>query len=182
MSIEIEKKYSLTPDQCTSVVFALDGCEAEFIGEDLEENIIFTGGVLNDKHAVLRLRRIGAKTILTYKERLPTESDIKHQVEQETEVKDFAVASQIFESLGFTRSLVYEKQRRTWRLDDVEVVLDKLPFGLYMEIEGSVEGIKKAEKLLEIENVEAVRETYPQLTAKFGKSNGQTIEARFENS
>lgn len=180
MSVEIEKKYLLTPDECTNIVFTLEESKADFAGEDFEENVIFTGGVLNDKQAILRLRRIGPKTIMTYKERLPTQSDIKHQVEYETEIADFAAASRIFESLGLTRSLVYEKQRRTWRFDNVEVVLDKLPFGLYMEIEGSIEAIKKAEKQLDIENVEAVRETYPQLTARFGKMNGQTIEARFE--
>jgi adenylate cyclase class 2 len=180
MSIEIEKKYQLTPDECTQVVFTLDESEARFIGEDLEENIIFTGGVLNEKQAVLRLRKIDSRTILTYKERIPTESDIKHQIEYETEVKDLEPVFKIFEALGFTRSLVYEKQRRTWRFGEVEIVLDKLPFGLYMEIEGPVDAIRKAEKLLDIAHLEPVHETYPQLTAKFGKMNGQTIEARFE--
>jgi hypothetical protein len=49
-----------------------------------------------------------------------------------------------------------------------------------MEIEGSVDAIRKVEKLLDIEDLPAVHETYPQLTAKLGKQNGQTIEARFE--
>jgi adenylate cyclase class 2 len=181
MAIEIEKKYSLTADESTRVVFKLDELNAKYAGEDLEENIIYTGGFLRERQAVLRLRNVGDKTVLTYKERLPTAADIKHQIEHETEVKDFAAAAKIFEALGFTRSLVYEKQRRTWHLDGAEIVLDKLPFGLYMEIEGSVETIKKMEKLLEIENLPAEHETYPQLTAKLGTQNGQTIEARFDH-
>ncbi|HEV7645843.1 MAG TPA: class IV adenylate cyclase [Pyrinomonadaceae bacterium] len=180
MSIEIEKKYLLTADERSNLVLALKETDVKFVGEDFEENIIFTGGILNDKQAVLRLRRIGEKTLLTYKERLPTQSGIKHQIEHETMVEDFAAALQIFESLGFTRSLVYEKKRRTWRFDDVEVVLDELPFGLYMEIEGTVEAIEKTEKLLGIETLEAVHETYPQLTARSGKRNGEVIEARFD--
>jgi adenylate cyclase class 2 len=180
LSIEIEKKYLLMPEGRANIVSALGDSEAGFAGEDFEENLIFTGGALNDKQTVLRLRRIGEKTLLTYKERLPSRSGIKHQIEHETEVDDFDAALQIFESLGFTRSLVYEKKRRTWRFDDVEVVLDELPFGLYMEIEGTVEAIEKAEKLLGIEALEAVHETYPQLTAKFGKRNGEIMEARFE--
>ena len=180
MPIEIEKKYSLTADESTELVFKLDELNAQFIGEGMEENIIYTGGFLRERQAVLRLRNVGDKTILTYKERLPTATDVKHQIEHETEVKDFTAASKIFDSLGFTRSLVYEKERRTWRLEDAEVVLDKLPFGLYMEIEGSVDAIRKVEKLLDIEDLPAVHETYPQLTAKLGKQNGQTIEARFE--
>lgn len=180
MPIEIEKKYLLTPDECTHVVFTLDDSDADFIGEDHEENIIFTGGVLNDRRAVLRIRRIGERTLLTYKERLPTQTNIKHQLEHETEVSDPEAVLNIVQSLGFTRSLVYEKRRSKWKWNDVEIVLDELPFGKYMEIEGPIESIKNAEKTFEIEHLETVNETYPQLTAKFGKSNGPTIEARFE--
>lgn len=180
MPIEIEKKYLLTPDECTHVVFTLEDSDATFTGEDDEENIIFTGSVLADRRAVLRIRRIGAKTLLTYKERLPTETNIKHQIEHETEVSDFDAALHIVEALGLTRSLVYEKRRKKWQWDDVEIVLDELPFGKYMEIEGPVESIRKAEKRFEIEQLETVHETYPQLTTKFGRQNGQTIEARFE--
>ncbi len=183
MAIETEKKYLLTAGKYSGLISALESSGAEFAGEDFEENIIFTGGALSDKQAVLRLRRIdrgiGEKTLLTYKERLPSQSGVKHQIEHETMVEDFEAALQIFESLGFTRSLIYEKKRRTWRFDDVEVVLDKLPFGFYMEIEGTVEAIEKTEKLLGIENLEAVHETYPQLTAKFGRKNGELVEARF---
>jgi len=119
--------------------------------------------------------RLGLRIIL--RQSLPARNS---QIEHETEIADFDTAFHIFGSLGFTPSLIYEKQRRTWRLNDVEVVLDKLPFGLFMEIEGTVDGIKKAENLLRRENLETVHETYPQLTVKFGKLNGKTIEARFE--
>jgi len=181
MALEIEKKYRLNEDEWVGIARTLNDSNANFIAEDFEENIIFDGNGLSPKQAVLRLRRIENRTILTYKERLPQQSDIKHQLEYETEIADFEAASRIFTSLGFTPSLIYEKQRRTWQLDDVEVVLDKLPFGLYMEIEGSIEGIERAEKLLGWENAQAVHETYPQLTAKLGKMNGGVIEARFES-
>jgi adenylate cyclase class 2 len=180
MAIEIEKKYSLTADETTNIIFMLDELNANFTGEAFEENIIYTGGFLRERQAVLRLRNVGGKTILTYKERVPTATDIKHQIEHETAVENFEAASKIIEALGFTRSLVYEKLRRTWKIEDAEIVLDKLPFGLYMEIEGSVDSIKKVEKLLEIEDLPAMHETYPQLTVKFGQTAGQTIEARFE--
>ncbi len=181
MPVEIEKKYALTDQQRSGVLASLKNIQATFVREDFEENIIFTGGALNDKSAVLRLRRIGAKTIMTYKERLPSASGIKHQIEHETEVGDFAAAVKIFEALGLTRSLVYEKVRQTWRLNDAEIVLDKLPFGHYMEIEGSIDAIEKTEKLLNIGDLAAVHETYPQLTAKLGRQNGRVIEARFES-
>jgi adenylate cyclase class 2 len=180
MPVETEKKYALTEEQRAAVLDSLKNIGAVFVREDLEENIIFTGGALNDKNAVLRLRRIGAKTIMAYKERLPSGSGVKHQLEHETEVGDFAAALKIIEALGLTRALVYEKVRGIWRLGDAEIVLDKLPFGHYMEIEGSIDAIEKTEKLLQIEDLETVHETYPQLTAKLGRQNGRIIEARFE--
>jgi adenylate cyclase class 2 len=183
MAVEIEKKYRLNADGYAGLALALERSNAAFTGEDLEENIIFNGGSLNEKQAVLRLRRTDKKTLLTYKERLPGHSGIKRQIEHETEVEDFETALRIFESLGYTPSLVYEKKRRTWRLAKVEIVLDTLPFGLYMEIEGTAEAIKKAEDMLGIGNpetrLETEHETYPQLTGKFGRKNGEIIEARF---
>lgn len=181
MSIEIEKKFILTKGQMEQLVKDLSELNAKFIGEDFEENILYQGGVLSEKSAVLRVRKIDKKTILTYKERILNETDIKHQLEFETEVKDADMIEKIIESLGFKDSFIYEKRRKTWKFRDVEVVLDELPFGLYMEIEGSIFGIREAELLLGAEDFETESDTYPGLTAKFGKKAGHLIEARFED-
>ena len=84
--------------------------------------------------------------------------------------------------MGFQKNLVYEKRRKTWHFRDVELVLDELPFGLFMEIEGSITAIKEAEMLLDIEDFPAEHESYPRLTARFGKRNGDLIEARFSEN
>ena len=81
--------------------------------------------------------------------------------------------------LGLARVLIYEKKRRTYKFRSVEVVLDELPFGLFMEIEGSLTAIKEAEMLLGVEELEVEYETYPRLTARFGTKNGSVVEARF---
>ena len=73
MAIETEKKYRLSAAQREEVLQALTEIGAEFEGEDFEENILFRGGNLNEKPRVLRLRRIGERTILTFKERLPSD-------------------------------------------------------------------------------------------------------------
>jgi adenylate cyclase class 2 len=86
----------------------------------------------------------------------------------------------IFENLGYRPALVYEKRRQTWLLNETEVVLDELPFGLFMEIEGEHDSILEAEKLLGIENLPAVMETYPLLTEQYGERRGEMIEARFK--
>jgi adenylate cyclase, class 2 len=179
MADEIEKKYRLTGEQKEAVLSRLTEFGAVYEGEDAEENILFLGGDLARKQAVLRLRRIGERTILAYKQRVESETAYKHHLEYETEIADFAAMAEIFERLGYRRSLIYEKRRRTWKLRGVEVVLDELPFGDYMEIEGSMTGIAEAEMLLDAEDFEVEPETYPLLTAKHGRRRGDFIEARF---
>jgi adenylate cyclase class 2 len=85
----------------------------------------------------------------------------------------------IIEKLGYKLSVIYEKHRKTWHFRDVEIVLDELPFGLYMEIEGTIEAIEEAEKLLDIHDLEPEPRGYPRLTVKYGKLVGEVSEARF---
>ena len=85
---------------------------------------------------------------LTYKRRIPGASAIKQQREEETDVADPEAMEAILEALGFTAALVYEKRRQTWRLGKTEIVIDVLPFGLFMEIEGRVNEIKAVERKL----------------------------------
>ena len=183
MGVEIEKKYRLTPKQKERVIQSLRESNAEYVGEEFEENTLFAGGVLDQRPAtVLRLRKVGQRAILTYKQRFPSDSPIKHQREDETEVADATVMNGILIALGFIPKLVYEKRRETWLFNEVEIVLDELPFGSYMEIEGSEEKIIETEKQLGLESLEAEHATYPSLTLQFGIGNGNIVEARFKKN
>ncbi len=179
MSIEIEKKYQLPPERRSAVEEALKEFGAEYVGEDYEENTIFGGPALSDKGAILRIRKIGERTVLTYKCRLAGVADVKHQTEEETEVADADAIRKIVEALGLVAGVVYEKRRKTWKFRDTEVVIDELPFGLFMEIEGSITSIKEAEMLLDIEDLETEHETYPRLASQNGTRNGTVMESRF---
>jgi adenylate cyclase class 2 len=180
MGVEIEKKYRLTEDERERLQKRLREVEAEFCKEEFEENTLYAGGIINLKNCVLRLRRVGDETILTYKERTPSSSTVKHQREDETKVEDGEAMAAILDALGYKPALVYEKRRATWRLAETEVVVDELPFGFFMEIEGEEKAIEEAEKTLQLEEAEAEMATYPQLTSQHGKKNGDVIEARFE--
>jgi adenylate cyclase, class 2 len=180
MGIEIEKKYRLDNQRRPKIIARLKHLGAEFMREDFEENYLHRGGLLDERNAVLRLRKIGDTVILTYKERIRNNDDIKHKIEYETEVADVEAIENIIEKLGYRLDVVYEKRRQTWHFDKVEVVMDVLPFGLYMEIEGEIDDIEEAEKLLEIEDLEPEPRGYPRLTAKLGKQKGNVFEARFD--
>jgi adenylate cyclase class 2 len=180
MPIEIEKKYRLTKKQRESVLRRLPEIGAKFRGKELEENTLYGGENLDIARSVLRLRRVANYAILTYKERFPTSSSIKHQREDETRVADPGSMDAILDALGFSRALVYEKRRETWRLGKAEILIDELPFGLFMEIEGSETDIRAIERKLGIKGLRAERATYPQLALKHGIKYGNVIEARFD--
>ena len=180
MAIETEKKYRLDKRRLVEVTQKLRDLGAVFSSESFEENYLHRGGVLDERASVLRLRKTADRTLLTYKEKLGTDADFKHKIEFETEVSDVVAMESIIEKLGYKLSVIYEKHRKTWHFDEVEVVLDELPFGLYMEIEGTMEEITAAEKLLEIEDLEPEPRGYPRLTVKYGKADGDVSESRFE--
>jgi len=177
--IEVEKKFRLTKRQRDAVLKRLPEIGATLQGEEFEENTLYMGGALQLGSAVLRFRRVGGRATLTYKKRLPTAAAIKQQQEDETEVGDPEAMAAILDALGFTPALVYEKRRQTWVLGKTEIVIDVLPFGLFMEIEGRVNAIRAVERKLGLKGLRAEHATYPQLTEKHGKLYDGLIEARF---
>ncbi|MCK6585915.1 MAG: class IV adenylate cyclase [Anaerolineales bacterium] len=56
--------------------------------------------------------------------------------EIEFTVSSFDAAREFLESLGFTPILFYEKYRATYELKGVHIMLDELPYGYFVEIEG----------------------------------------------
>jgi adenylate cyclase, class 2 len=109
-----------------------------------EENLLFDtpDAQLRHQGRVLRLRR-DRRHRITYKEP-PTHHhvDFKIMQEYEVEVSDFAQAHAILTKLGFALSLRFEKYRETFTYQEAEIVLDEVPFGTFMEIEGPQEAIR----------------------------------------
>jgi adenylate cyclase class 2 len=180
MAIEIEKKYRLTKKQREFLLRRLPEIGAKLQGDEFEENTLYGGKGLAVDRSVLRLRRVGDGATLTYKKRFSTSSSIKRQREDETRVDDPDALNAILEALGFTPALIYEKRRETWVLGKSEIVIDELPFGLFMEIEGKEREIRAVETRLAVKNLKAENLTYPQLTLENGKISRGVIEARFK--
>jgi adenylate cyclase class 2 len=109
-----------------------------------EDNILFDTADqrLAQQQCLLRLRR-DRRNVLTYKEPSPTaEQDFKVRREYEVEVSDFAQTRAMFEKLGFVPTLRYEKYRETFTYQEAEILLDEMPFGPFLEIEGPRETIR----------------------------------------
>jgi adenylate cyclase, class 2 len=176
---EIEKKYRLTARQGEEIIKRLPKLGAKQEAQEFEENTLYQGSGIDIRRSVLRLRRVGKRAVLTYKERFPSTSAIKQQREEETEVTDATATDAILVAVGFRPAVVYEKRRTTWSLGKVEIVIDDLPFGLFMEIEGPAKEITRTEKLLGVKDLRAEHTTYPELAQQHGKKRGGRVEARF---
>jgi adenylate cyclase class 2 len=100
------------------------------------------------KKMLLRLRT-DRKTTLTLK-RPPLEADIRFKVHRELEVEvgDFDAMDRILRGLGFHRAQCYEKWRQTLSLDDTLFCIDTLPFGDFLEIEGTKTAIPEMARRL----------------------------------
>jgi adenylate cyclase class 2 len=179
MPVEIEKKYRLTKTQRAEVLRHLPAIGAKRKGEEFEVNVLYTGESMDVTRSVLRLRRIGNRGVLTYKESLPARLDMKLRREEETRIDNPDAMELILQALGFTPALVYEKRRETWRLSQTEIVLDELPFGLFMEIEGSEKDIREVESKLSIKRLRAEPLSYPRLVLKHGTDHNGVVESRF---
>jgi adenylate cyclase class 2 len=94
---------------------------------------------------LLRLRK-DKKVRLTFKGEAPmaTSSEARVLEELEIQVDDFNTAAALINRLGFQARQVYEKYRETFVLGSVEAVLDELPFGNFVELEGEEVAIKAA--------------------------------------
>jgi adenylate cyclase, class 2 len=107
----------------------------------LETNIRFDlpGAKLRAGGRVLRLRR-DTEARLTYKSASSKKKGVLSREEIEFIVEDFETAKRFLEALGYQKLFYYEKYRTTYRLAQTLVMLDELPYGSFVEIEG--EGIE----------------------------------------
>jgi adenylate cyclase class 2 len=89
---------------------------------------------------VLRLRR-DTQAVMTYKGPMRAGEEVSVRREIEFEVSDFAAARSLLEALGYQVVVMYEKYRTTYRFLEVEVMLDEMPYGAFVEIEGADPGL-----------------------------------------
>lgn len=118
---------------------------------------------LTAQSIVIRLRR-DQKIRLTYKE--PTEqidSEIQARFEAEVEIDDMKAMGVILEKLGYHPQVIYEKYRTTYELEHTEVVLDEMPYGNFVEIEGKPDDIRRVIGLLGLEAARQYRTNYIQM-------------------
>lgn len=133
--------------------------------EDIIWDYAFGDKSFKDKKQSFRLRlqkgRNETRTILTFKKSSKIDaSGIKTRDEYNILVGDFNGMRDTLENIGFRQDLVVKKRRRVFKLNGLEVTLDELPFGNFVEIEGETKDIKKVIKKLGLENLKAETRPY----------------------
>jgi adenylate cyclase class 2 len=95
---------------------------------------------LRRKRCVLRVRMENGKSRLTYKGPVQ-QSVVNVREELETVVGDGEALLRVFGELGLHIWFRYEKYREEFAHEDVIVAIDETPVGVFVEVEGSQQGI-----------------------------------------
>jgi adenylate cyclase, class 2 len=149
---EIEVKFYLS--NLSALEQRLNGQHAELVRPRiLETNIRFDSmdGKFMQSRQVLRLRR-DDQIWLTYKGAGEIREDVTARQEIEFSVSDFTAALHFLEALGFRTAVRYEKYRKVYKVGDLLVTLDEMPYGNFCELEGpSTEVIEAVARKLELD-------------------------------
>lgn len=111
---------------------------------------------------VLRLRQ-DKRARLTYKGSERSAPGTLARREVEVTVSDFGTTRELLEALGYEVIFIYEKYRSTYKLGELEIVLDELPYGHFIEIEGQEGQIQPAARKLGLNWGALIRDSYHQL-------------------
>lgn len=171
---EIEIKFLI--DNLHEVEARLKTADARLVAPRVyERNVRYENAdkTLREQKKVVRLRQ-DTRVRLTFKDegggRLA--SGAFSRFEAEVEVSDFDAMNVILERLGYFPHMIYEKYRTTYTLEGAEVVLDEMPYGHFVEIEGEETAIQKVMQILGLNETSAMQGGYAVLFENVKRSLG----------
>lgn len=169
---EIKLRFN-TVEEARDAVLATGA--SPLLGRRLQEDSLLDteDEMLRRRRCVLRVRVENGKSRITFKG--PVQPSImKLREELETLVGDGTVLLRILEELGLHVWFVYEKYREEFSHEDVTVAIDETPVGVYVEIEGSEQGITSTAEALGKSTADYVTDSYRGLFLKYRDEFGLT--------
>jgi adenylate cyclase class 2 len=127
-----------------------------------ERNVRYedANNTLSRDERILRLRQ-DTRARLTYKEpHEQSSSNVNIRTELEVEVSDFETMDLLLKKLGYHEAWIYEKYRTTYNLDACEIVLDELPYGAFIEVEGTPDNIERVLSTLGLQDESRITASY----------------------
>ena len=177
---EIKLRFETAEEARTAVIAA--GC-SPLLGRRLQEDALLDteDEELRRRRCVLRVRVENGKSRVTFKGPVQP-STMKLRDEQETLVGDGEVLLNIFEELGLHIWFRYEKYREEFSHEDVIVAIDETPVGVFVEIEGSGQGIESMAAALGRSPSDYILDSYRSLFLQHRDACGLTTsDMVFEN-
>jgi adenylate cyclase class 2 len=139
----------------------LDAGATPLLGRRLQEDSLLDTDdeILRRRRCVLRVRVENGKSRITFKGPVQP-SLMKLREELETMVGDGEVVLRILEELGLHVWFRYEKYREEFSHENVTVAIDETPVGVFVEIEGSEQGITSMADALGRSQTDYVLDSY----------------------
>ena len=138
-------------------------------------------GALRRAGRVLRLRQ-DKRARLTFKDSDSMPPGSLSRRELEVTVSDFGETRELLEALDYQVAFTYEKFRSTYQLGRLEIVLDELPYGHFIEIEGDEAEIRPVAESLGLAWQAVIRESYHLLFERARAGRGWDFtDLTFEN-
>jgi len=134
----------------------------------LESNVLYDypDRSLSLTGCLLRVRDMGDKALFTFKGKAIAHERYKVRPEEEVVCDDGEKLREILENVGFRAYYRYEKYRKEYRAPDAFLCLDEVPFGFFLELEGTPEGIENLAKALDLDPSTFIRRSYADLYAE----------------
>ncbi|MBN1266516.1 MAG: class IV adenylate cyclase [Anaerolineales bacterium] len=180
MDQEIEAKFYVSNlHEIHNRVYCLGAKQIQKRSRLLNDRYDTADGSLNHAHKVLRIRT-SSTSQLTYKEGSETPGE---RTEIEFTISDPTAAHRMLTALGYTRFSQYETFRETFCIGDVQIMLDELPFGTFVEIEGpSMQAVEDMAAQLQLDWGCRIFRGYNKLFLQLKEQCSLTFsEATFEN-
>jgi adenylate cyclase class 2 len=174
---EIELKFKIS--DIDNIRKRIENIGAEKEERRVEKDVAFDKDrKLKEKGELLRLRRADDDVYLTFKSPEDDE-DFKEMEEIELKLSDFEKMKEILGRIDFEPQRGFKKDRETWLYKDSEILIDRLSFGNFLEIEGSKKEIREIANLLDLDWGERMTENYLELYKQYCKKKGIEEERFF---
>ena len=167
----------------------------DFINLLREKNIVLLGGYkektirydnensgLENNGKYLRIRT-GLKNTISIKEKIDEDDEKNTFLKRndiEVEVSDIKKTQYILEQIGLKKTFIMEKYRLKWRYNEnIELNLDELPFGVFLEIHGDESNTITVCNELGLNIKNAIKGTYWDIFEEFKIENN--IDSKIRN-
>jgi adenylate cyclase class 2 len=174
-NLEIEVKFRVEDPE--KIVEKLHGLGAKKVDSGFESNIVFDkdgelpDSKLLDSRKLLRIRSYDGNADITFKKEVSRE---KFNVREENIViiDSFDKGKKLLEALGFKPWWRYEKKRQTWEYDGTGILVDEVPIGNFVEIEGPEDKIEEIAKKLGLDMKDSIKKSYLEVFSDYCKEQG----------